>query len=158
MASSSASDTMQIWQDDFSSPRNEEKKTKRSGWHKRKSAPSPTAAADLEQPENPKKKTKPDSEQVVKIAPAPAAAKKERDKDADDAEMTFLGLNPLVHVPRCENCGAENSFQENDEAAMVCTKCAHVGSKPELQRGWDMPFNIDTNYEDRRAAKEVHRV
>lgn len=162
MASSSATDFTHIFRDDFASRQNEERKIKRGNWHKRRGTASPTDVPDLESPENPKKRTKLESALTVKFEPlppvaAPLVVKKEKDSDGDDALMAHLGLNPLVHTPKCQHCGAENSLQENDETALVCTTCAHVNSKPELRRGFDTPMisKKTARAQDQHAQREV---
>jgi ribosomal protein L37AE/L43A len=156
---STASNSADIFQDDFALPDAQEKKIKRSKWHKRKNTLSPEVVPELEKPENPAKRPK--KEPTVKFENLPVAAlaavKIDRDRDADDAMMIEAGFNPLVHLPRCEECKAENAFQENDEGALVCTACAHVNSKSALLPGFDTP-QISKNsarLEEKQVKREV---
>jgi hypothetical protein len=130
---------------------------KRSGWHKKRQNPSPVAGAKLEPEENPPKRMKPQSQLTVKFEPVPepVAMKIDTDHDGDDALMANIGLNPVVHVPRCVSCGSQNRFQENDEAALVCTTCGAVQSTPELRRGSDSPAEILAHIEDKHTEREV---
>lgn len=147
MASSGAPDFTLIEHDGFRST--EPPKIKRSGWHKRKANPSPEPLENATPAENPAKRAK--NEPTVKFElPPPAKIKTEPDASLDD-----IGLNALVHTPRCSHCQTENSFQHNDESALVCGKCGTVQSSPELQRGYDTLSGIFADNEDKRLKQEV---
>lgn len=133
------------------------KKFKRNLKGQKRRAESPATTADQERPEK-QIKTEPALTVLVKAETAVAASpkvKEEKDSDAPMRPELPEEFNPLVHTPKCQHCGTENSFTENDESALVCKECSTVASAPELRRGYDTEFGVNAKREDAQLKREV---
>lgn len=133
------------------------KKFKRNLKGQKRRAESPATTADQERPEK-QIKMEPALALTVKVESSAAAspkAKEEKDSDAVMRPELSEEFNPLVHTPKCQHCGTENSFMKNDESALVCSECSTVASAPELRRGYDTEFGADAKREDAQLKREV---